>query len=499
LVDRPESGADGVGRKDSGLPLLTKVKEHFIRPAVFLCQNLISRIGVVVTTTSAITIVIAYLSQIFGFSPNPYTGILMFLILPGIFALGLILIPIGIFFQRRKQRAQGTLPSMYPKVDFSQREFRRMGLFVVIMTAINIPLFAVASYRGTVYMESVQFCGTTCHTVMQPEYTAYQRSPHARVACVECHIGPGAPWFVRSKLSGSYQVLAVTFNLYPRPIGTPIHNLRPARETCEQCHWPERFSGDKLIIKTKFGDDEKNNATKTVLLMHIGGKNADSKLVGIHGRHLGLVTYIPADEKRQAIPWVSRRNNDGSYTVYSSTDNKPAPELLAKGERRTMDCMDCHNRPSHRYEMPEEAVNQAMAAGQISPSLPFIHKKAVELLKRNYPSRMAARTELPDALREYYQKNYFQVYNSQRAQVEQAAAGVLDIYLGNIFPAMNVAWGTYPNDLGHNDFPGCFRCHDGNHVAKDGRTITQDCNACHSLLAMDEPDPKILHELEAGN
>ena len=147
-------------------------------------------------------------------------------------------------------------------------------------------------------MESTQFCGQTCHSVMDPEYTAYQRSPHARVACVECHIGPGAPWFVRSKLSGSYQVLAVTFNLYPRPIPTPIHNLRPARETCEQCHWPERFSGDKLVIRTKYADDEKNSATKTVLLVHIGGRNPDSKLVGIHGRHLGLVTYIAG--RRQA-------------------------------------------------------------------------------------------------------------------------------------------------------------------------------------------------------
>ena len=182
-------------------------------------------------------------------------------------------------------------------MDFSHQGVRRTALFIAVMTAINIPIFAFATYRGTVFMESTQFCGQTCHSVMDPEYTAYQRSPHARVACVECHIGPGAPWFVRSKLSGSYQVLAVTFNLYPRPIPTPIHNLRPARETCEQCHWPERFSGDKLVVKTQYADDEKNSATKTVLLVHIGGRNPDSKLVGIHGRHLGLVTYIPADEQ----------------------------------------------------------------------------------------------------------------------------------------------------------------------------------------------------------
>ncbi len=470
-----------------------------VRPAVYLSQNLISRTGVVLATTSGITLVIAFASLIFGYQPNPYAGILVYMILPAIFALGLILIPIGIVRDFRRKRRASQLPAKYPKVDFSDRGLHSTVMFVAIMTAINVPIFAIASYSGSVYMESTQFCGQTCHQVMDPEYTAYQRSPHARVACVECHIGPGAPWFVRSKISGSYQVVAVTFNLYPRPIPTPIHNLRPARETCEQCHWPERFSGDKLEIKSKFADDEKNSETKDVLLMHIGGRNPDSKLVGIHGRHLGLVTYLASDGKRQEIPWVSYRNQDGTVTEYASTDNPPKPDLLAHGERRLMDCMDCHNRPTHTFDMPESAVNREMAAGRISPSLPFIHKEAIELLKRKYASRLAAETELPQALREYYRKNYFAIYNSQRAQIEDAAKGILYIYQGNVFPEMNITWGTYPNNLGHNDFPGCFRCHDGNHKSKGGGEITQDCNACHALLAMDEPNPKILHELEGGN
>ncbi len=471
----------------------------FVRPTFYLSRNLISGTGVVLATTSGITLVIAFASLIFGYQPNPYAGILVYMILPAIFALGLVLIPIGIARDFRRKRKAGQLPAKYPNVNFSESGLRNTVMFVAIMTAINVPIFAIASYRGTVYMESTQFCGQTCHQVMDPEFTAYQRSPHARVACVECHIGPGAPWFVRSKISGSYQVLAVAFNLYPRPIPTPIHNLRPARETCEQCHWPERFSGDKLEIKSKFADDEKNSETKDVLLMHIGGRNPDSKLVGIHGRHLGLVIYLASDAKRQEIPWVSYRNQDGTVTEYASTDTPPKPDLLAHGERRLMDCMDCHNRPTHTFDMPESAVNREMAAGRISPSLPFIHKEAIELLKRKYASRLAAETELPQALREYYRKNYFAIYNSQRAQIEDAAKGILYIYQGNVFPEMNITWGTYPNNLGHNDFPGCFRCHDGNHKSKAGGEITQDCNACHSLLAMDEPNPKILHELEGGN
>lgn len=479
-------------------PFFSKLRE-VIRPAVYLSQNLISRIGVVLTTTAGVTLFFTLASLLFGYQPDPYAGIVVFMILPALFVLGLILIPIGIFRDLRRMRRLGTLPETYPQVDFSNPGVRRTVLFVAVMTAINIPLFTFASYRSTVFMESTQFCGQTCHSVMDPEYTAYRRSPHARVACVECHIGPGAPWFVRSKISGSYQVLAVTFNLYPRPIATPIHNLRPARETCEQCHWPERFTGDKLVIESKFADDEKNSPTKTVLLVHIGGRNPDRKLVGIHGRHLGLVTYLPGDPKRQEIPWVSYRNPDGSVTDYASTETPPKADQLAQGARRTMDCMDCHNRPTHTFDMPENAVNREMAAGRINPNLPFIHKEAIELLKVHYRSRLAAETELPQALREYYRTHYFAVYNSQRAAIEDAAQGILYIYQGNVFPEMNITWGTYPNNLGHNDFPGCFRCHDGNHKSKDGREITQDCNACHSLLAMDEADPKILHELTGGN
>jgi hypothetical protein len=469
------------------------------RPVVYLSANRISRVGVVLTTTSGITLLLTYAFQLYGYQPNPYTGILIFLILPVVFVAGLVLIPVGIYRQFRKERRLGLLPLTYPTVDFSQRELRRTALFIAVMTAINVPIFAFASYRGTVYMDSVQFCGETCHQVMTPEYTAYKRSPHARVACVQCHIGPGAPWFVRSKLSGTYQVLAVTFNLYPRPIPTPVRSLRPARETCEECHWPEKFSGDKFVVKAKSGDDEKNSPVKTVLLLHIGGRTLSNSLVGIHGRHLDVVTYVAADEKRQTIPWVSCRKEDGSVTEFVSTEAPPKPEQLARGERRLMDCMDCHNRPTHTFDMPEGAVNRAMAAGRISPSLPFVHKVAGELLRRPYPSKRAAQTELPEALRQYYRTHYFSVYNSQRAQIEQAAESLLEIYNGNIFPEMNVTWGTYPNNLGHQDFPGCFRCHDGNHKSKDGREITQDCNACHNLLAMEDPDPKILRELAGGS
>jgi hypothetical protein len=466
---------------------------NILRPIFYLSNNLLSRLGVVLATSSGVTLVLAYLFQLFGMVYNPYAGILVFLLLPALLFAGLLLIPLGIYRDFRKHRRLGTLPVTYPTIDFRDARLKQTALFVAIMTALNVPLFAVVTYRGTIYMDSVQFCGQTCHQVMQPEFTAYQRSPHASVVCIECHIGPGAPWFVRSKISGSYQVLAVTFKLYPRPIPTPVHNLRPARETCERCHWPDKFSGDKLEVKTSFADDEKNTASKTVLLVHIGGRRPDSQVVGIHGIHLSLVTYETADDKRQIIPAVIYKNPDGSSTRYVTTESPPNGP--ARHESRIMDCMDCHNRPTHTFEMPESAVNREMAAGRISPALPFVHKVSVELLKRNYSSKLAAQTQLPEAFRAYYKANYYALYNSQSAQIEKAAAALLDIFNGDVFPEMNITWGTYPNNLGHTDFPGCFRCHDGSHKSKEGREITQDCNACHSLLAMDDADPKILHEL----
>ena len=463
-------------------------------PLVYLSGNWVSRLGVVLVTTAAFLLLHCLAMAVRGIE-HPYFGIITFLLLPTCFFLGLLLIVLGIFRRWRQERRRGTYPAEFPPLDFKSVELRRLLTFIGFISLVNLLIGAQLVYSSTNYMDSVTFCGQSCHKVMTPEYTAYQNSPHSRVECVKCHIGPGASWFVRSKFSGSYQVIAVIFNLYPRPIPTPIHNLRPARETCEQCHWQQRFSGDQLIVKTKFGDDEKNSRTRTVLLMHIGGRDPDQKLVGIHGRHLGLVTYIAADAKRQVIPWVSHRDADGSVSEYISTDAPPKPELLARGERRVMDCIDCHNRPTHRFDLPENAVNRAMTAGRIRPTLPFAHKVSIELLKKNYSSRLAAQTDMPEAFRQYYRKNYFATYNTQRAQVEQAAATLLEIYSDNVFPSMDIAWGTYPNNIGHNDSPGCFRCHDGNHQTKGGQTISQDCNTCHSLLAMDEENPKILQEL----
>ena len=470
----------------------------WLRPLVFLGDNRITLMGAALTTASALTMVGFWALEFLQFrTVHPYAGIVLFLVLPAVFVLGLVLMPLGGLLRRRRLLATGGLPAVYPKVDLSTDVMRRGLTLLAIATLLNVAILSTAAYQSVEYMDSTAFCGTACHSVMAPEYAAYVGSSHSRVNCVECHIGPGAPWFVRSKLSGVRQVFAVTFNTHSRPIPSPVKHLRPARETCETCHWPQRFSGDKLVVRTKYQDDEKNTTLTSVLLLKIGGKSARGQ-TGIHGRHLddaSRIRYVATDGRRQVIPQVSYLDDSGKAVEYVSGEIKTTPEQIAKGEHRAMDCMDCHNRPTHAFEMPERAVDKAIAGGAISAELPFAKKKAVELLRTEYADGASAAQRIVAGFTEYYRKEQPESYARHRALVETSAQQVNAIYQRNVFPGMKVTWGSYPNNLGHEDFLGCFRCHDDNHKSADGRAISQDCGACHTVLAMEESDPKVLEKL----
>jgi hypothetical protein len=463
-----------------------------------LGNNKTSLLGVALTTASALTLLWFWVLEITSPHPvHPYVGIVLFLVLPALFVLGLLLIPLGIFWRRRSIARSGQAPAEYPRVDLHSSTVRNVVLTVGALTILNVALLGTATYKGVEYMDSNQFCGLTCHKVMAPEYTAFLDSPHSRVGCVQCHIGPGAGWFVKAKLSGVRQLVAVARESYSRPIPSPVHNLRPARDTCEQCHWPQKFVGDKFVVRTKYGDDEKNTPSTTVLVMKVGGRTGSSS-VGIHGRHLDKedrISYVSTDERRELIPKVTYRDDDGKLVDYVSEDVKVTPADLARGESRRMDCLDCHNRPSHTFELPERAVDRAINEGRVSRELPFVKKKAIELLRREYPDRATAEKQIADGLVDFYRTGYPEVFRQRRAAVEGASVAVKAIYLRNVFPSMKVTWGTYPNHIGHEDFLGCFRCHDESHKAGDGRTITQDCSACHTILAQDETNPKILADL----
>jgi hypothetical protein len=463
-----------------------------ISPLIHLSNNAISLTGVVIVTTSVVFWLFLLPFTLRGEITHPYIGILLFLVLPGIFVLGLALIPLGIWLRRRRQHWRSLYPPEFPPLSWRNPDFRRLALFVGVTTVVNIVITSQLTYGAVNYMDTVTFCGLTCHRIMQPEYTAHQNSPHARVACVACHIGPGASWFVRSKLSGTSQVFATIFDSYPRPIPSPVQNLRPALETCEVCHWPQRFEADRLRVIPNYANDEHNTFSQTVLMMKIGGGDGAT---GIHGMHVGEGIRIryASDESRQTIPWVEYQDAHGHKTVYSVPGTKPA--ALAHLEIREMDCVDCHNRPTHTFQLPDRAMDNGMAAGVISSALPYVKKEGLDILKKAYASRADAASQIPRALEAYYREKYPDVYRQDLKEVRATAEGLLAIYDRNVFPAMRVGWGTYPDNLGHMDFPGCFRCHDGNHVSAGGKAITQDCSACHNLLAVQETNPKVLSDL----
>ena len=469
-----------------------------LRPALFLARNGLTMTGAALTTGSAFSLLFFWAADFFGGArAHAYGGMLFVIVLPAIFVTGLLLMPLGIWRRWRSLRAHGQLPSQYPKVDLGDPLLKRAATTFGILTVANVAILGMASYHGLEYMDSVAFCGTACHAVMAPEYAAYTNSPHSRVACVECHIGPGASWFVKAKLDGTRQVFAMMLKTYSRPIPSPVRHLRPARETCEHCHWPQKFHGDKFVVRRKYAEDEKNSESVTVLVLKIGGRDARG-LQGIHGRHLdqgSRITYVSTDPKRQVIPWVSYVDDSGKTVEYAAADFKPTAELMAKGERRQMDCIDCHNRPTHAYQLPERAVDEAMASGGISPQLPWVKKKSVELLKAEYPDQATAAQKIPAGLTTYYREQQPQAYQEHRGLVEAAGQRLVEIYSRNVFPNMKLTWGTHPNNIGHEDFLGCFRCHDDGHKAQDGRVVSQDCGACHTILAMDESDPKILADL----
>jgi nitrate/TMAO reductase-like tetraheme cytochrome c subunit len=447
-------------------------------------RNPISFAGIALATASAVLFLIVFLADVFGWHTNPYLGIVFFLVLPAFFVLGLLIIPLGAWFERRRrQRGRAASDLRWLRLDLNDPVQRRATFIVVVLTIINVVIVSLASYRGVEYMDSVQFCGQVCHGVMKPEFVAYQDGPHSRVACVQCHIGPGAPSFARSKLSGMRQVFAVTLKTYSRPIPSPVQSLRPARDTCEQCHWPEKFHGDVIRRVTEYADDEKNTESVTTLNVHVGGGSEKLGIAqGIHW-HMNLaneVEYIATDDKRQVIPWVRLKDRFGHVREYVAPGT--TPEQLQKGERRRMDCMDCHNRPSHTMApTPEKAINQVMARGDIPRDLPFVHREAVKALKAAYPTQDAADEGISRSVRDFYQSQYRQLYVTRREDVDKAVRATAAVYRRNVFPEMNVQFGTYPNNIGHIDFPGCFRCHDDNHVANDGKKISQDCETCHKI------------------
>jgi NapC/NirT cytochrome c family, N-terminal region len=448
--------------------------------------NLITLIGSAIAGVSFGLILFLVVLELFSAQEKPYMGIITFVILPVFLLIGLLLIIIGIIREHRREKLGKTHGLHLPTIDLNNSRHRTAFSFFSIGAILLLMFSAFGTFKAYEYTDSDKFCGEMCHKVMEPEYTAYQFSPHAKVGCVQCHIGSGADWFVRSKVSGTYQVYAVLFNKYPRPIPTPIENLRPAQQTCEQCHWPKHFFSEKQHVNTYFLSDEKNTKWTLDLLMKIGGGNIEAgPTSGIHW-HMNIaneVTYASLDTQRQVIPWVRSKKPDGTITIYRSSEIQIPDDSIKKAFMRRMDCIDCHNRPTHIYHPPARSVNHIMSLGWIDPQLPNVKSIAVNALENNYSTKQAGLDSIQLIIEEYYRSSFPEIYKSKKGAVDSTVVAVKNIYSRNYFPEMAVSWKRFNDNIGHLYYPGCFRCHDGKHVTSDGKVLSKNCNMCHTILA----------------
>jgi len=418
---------------------------------------------------------------------NPYVG-LATVGVGAVLLLGVILVPIGLMLGKRRLRQR-----LADSLQDSRTPWRRFLVFLVVISAINVVIASQMTLRVVHGMESEQFCAS-CH-VMTPETRAFDQGPHAGILCVDCHVGDGAIGFLKSKLQGTRQLLSVLRNRVEKPIPTAIEagKMVPSAETCESCHWKSQPAAAKVKLIQSYADDEANTPRTTLLTMNVGG----ARMGGIHGAHHGAgveIRFVATDARRQDIPWVEYENSvSGEHRIYTRAGADTA--ALAELPRVTMQCFDCHNRPAHAFLMPSRAIDRALTLGRMSLSLPFLKKEGVAILAAGYADSAAATEAIPAALKSYYETSHPEIARQRAEDIAEAGQVLADIYSHNVFPELGVDWGTYPDNRGHEDFPGCFRCHDDEHVTQSGEKITNNCFRCHFPAAVGETNPEVLQVL----
>lgn len=451
-----------------------------------LYHNYISFIGTSIAAISLSSIAFLILIEFSGSADKPYLGIFTYVLFPSILIFGLFIVVVGILIERRRRRKlKPSEIGAYPIIDLNDSRRRRSLLVLLSFIFLFLFISAFGSYRAYEYSESVAFCGQVCHTVMKPEFVAYNASSHARVRCVECHVGSGAESYVRAKFSGVRQLYAVTFNTYQRPIQTPVHNMRPANQTCEKCHWPEKFYGDQLKVFNHYGFDKDNSLNQTRMLIKTGGGSPTAGQVsGIHW-HMNIaneITYIATDEKRQNITWVRMKDMNGKTIEYMTKDANLSQQQIEQSAKRKMDCIDCHNRPTHVYLSPNSAVDDSFTAKKLDVTLPYLKFKAVETLSKPYNTTDEALNSIAKNVDEYYRTSHADVYLTKKDSINNAVKEIQRIYQTYFFPEMKTDWQTHADNKGHYTSQGCFRCHDGQHFSRDGQVIRNDCNICHTTI-----------------
>ena len=450
-------------------------------------KNLVTIAGVIIAIASLAIIVILFLVSTYIFPNNSYLGVFIYMGLPALLVFGLLLIPIGMVRAKKQEKLVGDRAGTYPLWDFNKPSTRNAAAIFLVGTIILAILSSIGSFQAFHITESNEFCGKICHVTMKPEYTAYQNSPHSRVNCVECHVGSGAGWYVRSKVTGLYQVYAVLTNQIPHPIQTPIQSLRPAMETCEHCHWPQKFYDRKQKNKISYLADETTSAWNIQLQMKTSASHSAQGIAqGIHW-HINpdvKIEYRTSVINREKIPWVKYTNlKTGESTIFEDTKDKLKPSQLDSLEVRRMDCIDCHNRPSHNYKTPQGFIDELITAGKIPRTLPDVKIVAMNVLNQDYSTTDSAMMGIKKQVNEYYTSMYPKLVASKKKDIEQIIAGIQEGFSQNVFPEMGVKWTAHPNHLGHLETIGCDRCHNDLHKSVSGKVISRDCNLCHNIVA----------------
>ena len=427
-----------------------------------LVRNPVSIGGAAITTISVIAFFSYLALEQFGLVTSPYAGLFGFVVVPACFILGLLVIPVGIWIEGRRRR-RGEAAWTWPSINLADRRTRTVLAGIAALTLVNLAIVSVAGVGVAHYSESNEFCGNVCHTPMEPEVTAHPLGAHSEIDCVQCHVAPGVSGAVTAKMNGTRQLLGVLTGHYSRPIPSPRDRMPVPAETCNGCHRP--VSPDRTVQRVfrEHKDNEASSEITTTLLRYTGRNHW-------HARPGVVVEYVATEDDLKTIPYVKVTEN-GKVTEYFADGVTAAP---AGRPVVRMDCVDCHNRPAHTLaQTPAQAVDAAIVRGDVDPSkVPFLRSEMVDALAAEYPAGTDVKAAVLARLTEK-----FGTSPAARQAVETAGR----IYGQNVFPRMNITWGTYTNNLFHVDDTGCFRCHTDEHKTKDAepKAIRQDCDLCH--------------------
>jgi len=452
-------------------------------PKVF--SHPLSLAGLIIAVFNAGFIVFLSVVEALSVRVHPYADLVIWLVLPVFVLLGVVLIVVGIRRERRREQTGAAAERRYLVIDFNDPKHRRNAAVLLTGFLLLSLLYAFAGYKTYEFTESETFCGKMCHQVMGPEFRSHASSVHAEIACVDCHVGPGAKYFLLYKLKGTRQLFDVLAGRYPRPIPTPVADLRPSQDVCENCHGPQYQINQRLESRTYFLSDAGNTRKTINLLLRMGKAEVTKERppkMHWHSSTTEEIVYAATDPKRTVIPWVRVKRLDGVERVYRSTDEKLSDAELENAGKRRMDCVDCHNRPGHPYRPPAVILNALLALKLVDPALPEVKSIAVKVLDGSYGSQEEAQQRIESSIRDFYRTRYPDAAGRSEAAITAAIKALQRAYDRNYDPHMKVSWKNFPDNQGHRFSPGCFRCHDGKHRSDDGAVLSRDCSLCHLLI-----------------